>query len=334
MAKKAWLYMLDAYGINEILFVSSVDYMVVELVNIWKILSLIFFAGLFFFLLYFVLEKILTKRTFKKELSLAQNQLFLDIFKNDNSKIWDLLSIDELSTIDVQIKESLKELKKDIYCELSKCEIKWLEEKIDINLMVREEKLHKVVFNKYKEAIKSLNTKIVYLKNDLDAFKSVSSKLNHKVNKQFYNESQNNYTRLTSSIDDMRWFMDDKVSMIWELHQKNEWFMKDNISKVYDVIKEKDILMDNKFDMILEQKTKIWELENKLFSQTDFIENKLKQYSLDREYLDKYVQIINKQTKSQSIKNIVFIVSMVLLFWIMILLLSLILAKTPTIYSL
>ena len=70
--------------------------------------------------------------------------------------------------------------------------------------MVREEKLHRVVFNKYKEAIRSLNKKIVYLKNDLDAFKSASSEFNHKVNKQFYNESQNNYTRLTASIDDIR----------------------------------------------------------------------------------------------------------------------------------
>ncbi len=338
--------------------------MVEEFVSIWKLLSLLFFVVLFLFLFHIVLEKILSKREFKRNLRLAKDQLFSDIFKNDDWDVSEFLSMDETSGIELEVRQSLKELKKKIFCDLSKYDLKSLESKINTNFKEKESRINKIVLNKYKDAIKSLNDKIIYLKNDLDWFKSVLSDSSQKVDKNMYVESQNNYVRLNSS---MKWvekslenkidfifknkdeyiqkqidyliqnnekLTTEKMKMIVELQQKNELFMKENLDKVYELIKEKDFVVEEKRQLISEQHDKISWLENKLFVQEDFIKNKIEQYSMDREYLDQYINTIKSQTKTQGTKNTMFIFAMIVLFGVTLTMLFLIITKSPIIYSL
>jgi hypothetical protein len=75
-------------------------------------------------------------------------------------------------------------------------------------------------------------------------------------------------------------------------------------------------------------------LEQKVFTQTDFIENKVKQYSLDKEYLDKYIHSIKKQTQTQNSKNTMFVIAIVLLLGITITMFFLLLTNSSLIYSL
>jgi hypothetical protein len=75
-------------------------------------------------------------------------------------------------------------------------------------------------------------------------------------------------------------------------------------------------------------------LEQKIFTQTNLIDNKLKQYSLDKQYLDQYINSIQKQTQTQKSKNTMFVIAMVLLFGIIITMLFLVLTESPIIYSL
>ncbi len=338
--------------------------MVEEWINIRKLLSLVFFAILFFFLLYISFERVLSKREFRKKLRLAKDQLFFDIFKNDDPQISEFLTMDELSAVEVEIRQNLKELKKKIYCDTSRYDLKSLEENVSNNFREREKKLNKVVLTKYKDAIKSLNDKIVYLKHDLDGFKSVYWEGSTKVTSNLYNESQHNYVRLDSSIKDIERSLENKIdyilknkyetikkqidyliqnndkitsekmNIITELQNKNEKFMQDNMNKIYELVHEKDKITEEKSSIILEQKTKIQDLEQKLFAQTNLIETKLKQYSLDKEYMDQYISSIKKQTKTQSAKNTMFVIAMVILFMITITMFFLILTKSPIIYSL
>jgi uncharacterized protein (UPF0335 family) len=73
-----------------------------------------------------------------------------------------------------QTKYNLENLKKEIFSDLYNYDVKGVQEIIDVNLLVREEKIQKVIFDKYKNAIKSINNKVLYLKTDMDAFKSVA----------------------------------------------------------------------------------------------------------------------------------------------------------------
>lgn len=345
--------------------------MVEEWVSIWKLLSLLFFVVLFFFLFYTLIERVLTKIEFKRNLRLAKDQLFSDIFKNDDVNISEFLNMDDVSTVEVEVRQKLKDLKKDIFCDISKYNLKDLQKRVNTSSVEREKKINKLVLSKYKDAIKSLNNKILYLKTDLDAFKSVASDLVNRSNNTtketanyMYTESRNNHVRLNSSMTDIEKSLENKIDYIFKdkdahmhkyidyivknndkiteektkmlitLQEKNESFMKESINNIHKVLKDRDSTMEGKNEFILEQKTKISELEQKMFIQTDFIENKLKQYSLDREYLDNYIDTINKQSNSQLTKNNILIALMVLLFGITITLLILILTKSPVIYSL
>jgi len=308
---------------------------------------------------------------FKRNLRLAKDQLFSDIFKNNDVNISEFLDMDDASTIEVEVRKKLKELKKDIFCDISKYSLNDLQKRVNTNSVEKEKKINKIVLGKYKDAIKSLNNKILYLKNDLDAFKSVSSDFvnrSHSVTKEttdhIYNQSKTNYVRLNSSMTDIEKSLENKIDYIFKdkdahmhkyidyivknddkiteektkmlmtLQEKNESFMKESIKNVHQVLKDRDNTMEGKNEFILEQKTKISELEQKMFMHNDFIENKLKQYSLDRGYLDNYINSIKKQSDAQWFKNNILIAFMVLLFGVTITLLILILTKSPVIYSL
>jgi hypothetical protein len=119
--------------------------MVEEWVSVWKLLSLLFFVILFFFLFYTVIEKILTKTEFKKNLRLAKDQLFSDIFKNDDVNISEFLNMDDASTVEVEIRQKLKELKKTIFCDISKYNLSELQKKVNINSVEKEKKINKIV---------------------------------------------------------------------------------------------------------------------------------------------------------------------------------------------
>lgn len=412
--------------------------MLQDSILIWKLLSLFFFSILLIFLLYIILEKLLNKIELKRRLRLVKDQLIFDIFKDNTSKTWEFFVMDDFSEIEVETRNKLNDLKKNIFCEISKYDLNDLENKIKFNLKDKESKINKIVLNKYKDAIKSLNHKMLYLKNDLDAIKSLfydskndiddklytfyNSKDQHLessiknleknlesklfgslkekdeyikqqmeyivrnneisreksnmdsdlrnrssddiINKRIYESNHNNYIKLKSSITDVEksllyrfdslikdrdtytqkqidYFIKNNDKLSWEnlkvisqLQEKNESFMKDNISKVYELLKEKENMVWDKIKIIDEQKSSIFDLQKKIFEQKDFMENKLKEYSLDREYLDKYIDSLKKQTSMQRVKNFIFILSIIILFGITLTMFILIVTKSPIIYTL
>ena len=126
---------------------------------------------------------------------------------------------------------------------------------------------------------------------------------------------------------------EEKIKMLMDAQAKNEDFMKENIRNVYSLLKDRDAKMEDKDQFILEQKTKIVDLENKMAKQSEFIENQIKQYSLDKTYLDTYMETLKKESESQKLKNIILIGSIVLLFGVTLTLLIMIMTKSPAIYS-
>lgn len=413
--------------------------MLQDSILIWKLLSLLFFSILLIFLLNIILENFLNKIELKRRLRLVKDQLIFDIFKDNTSKISDFIVMDEFSKIEVETRIDLKNLKKNIFCDISKYDLKDLENKVNANLKEKESRINKIVLSKYKDAIKSLNDKMLYLKTDLDVFKSffydskndIDKKLydyssnnnlqlessikdleknldnklfgslqekdeyikqqieyiaknNEKIaiekmnllsdlknrssdediNKRIYESHNNNYVKLKSSIADIEKslmsrldyifkdrdnFMQkqidyliknndklsaDNLKIISQLQEKNEVFMRDNISKVYELLKQKENLLEDKNKTISEQKSSILNLQKKMFEQKDFIENKMKEYSLDKEYLDKYITSLKRQTNIQRAKNSIFIFSIIILFGITLTMFILILTKSPLIYTL
>jgi hypothetical protein len=119
--------------------------MVEEWVSIWKLLSLLFFVILFFFLFYTVIEKSLTRVEFKRNLRLAKDQLFSDIFKNEDVNISGFLDMDDISALEVAIRQKLKELKKTIFCDISKYNLNELEKRVNVNSIEKEKKINKIV---------------------------------------------------------------------------------------------------------------------------------------------------------------------------------------------
>lgn len=325
--------------------------MVEEWIGIWKLLSIVFFAILFLFIVYVSLERILSKWEFKRKLRLAKDQLFSDIFKNDDSQLAEFLTMDDLSQIEVKIRNDLKELKKKIYYEWSKYDLKDLENSVSTNFNEKEKKLNRMILGKYKDAIKSLNDKIIYLKTDLDAFKWALNEQDVKVKTKFYNESKTNFVRLDSSIRDIEKSLESKIDYILEtkdkniekqidylirnnekvtsekmeiirsLQEKNENFMKDSMEKVYGLVKEKDNIVEEKSKLILEQRDKIIALEKRLLEQTNFIDDRVKNNLIDKKDLEKQIGSLQKHIKSQNIKTtfmfLIFIGVLVLMFIIL-----------------
>jgi phage terminase small subunit len=170
--------------------------MLQDSILIWKLLSLLFFAILIFFILYIILEKFLNKAEFKRRLRLVKDQLLFDIFRDYKTKVSEFLDLDEVSKVEIETRKSLSELKKYIFCHLSKYDLKDLEQKVNESFNKKEKLLNKIILNKYKDAIKSLNSKLIYLKNDLDTLKSTyisKGDLGNKFEKQNdiqYQESQ------------------------------------------------------------------------------------------------------------------------------------------------
>ncbi len=325
--------------------------MVEEWIDIRKILSIIFFVFLFFFILYISLERILSKLEFKRKLRLAKDQLFSDIFKKDDFQFSEIFTMDELSDIEVRIRNDLKELKKRIYCDTSKYDLKDLERNVEENFNEKEKKLNRLVLVKYRDAIKSLNDKLIYLKTDLDAFKWAFGQQDLLVKKQFYNESKNNFVRLDSSIKDVEKSLESKIDSILEnkdknlnkqidyliknndkissekmgiirsLQEKNESFMKDSMTKIYDLVKQKDIILEEKSNLILEQREKIAELEKKLSEYNSTIEKRINENLISKKDLEKQISLLQKHIKSQNIKTtfmfFIFIWILVLMFVIL-----------------
>jgi len=145
--------------------------MVQDSVLIRKLISILFFSVLIIFLLYISLEKILSKVEFKKRLRFVKDQLLWDLLKEDFVKIWDLLVLDEFDQIESETKIELNNLKKIMLSELSKQDLKQLEWRINWEFMEREKKLNRLILIRYRDAIKSLNNRMVYLKNEMDSFK-------------------------------------------------------------------------------------------------------------------------------------------------------------------
>lgn len=145
--------------------------MVQASVLIRKLISILFFSVLIIFLLYISLEKILSKVEFKKRLRFVKDQLLWDLLKEDFVKIWDLLVLDEFDQIESETKIELNNLKKIMLSELSKQDLKQLEWRINWEFMEREKKLNRLILIRYRDAIKSLNNRMVYLKNEMDSFK-------------------------------------------------------------------------------------------------------------------------------------------------------------------
>jgi hypothetical protein len=412
--------------------------MLQDSILVWKLLSLLFFFVLLLFFLYIILEKSLNKIEFKKRLKLVKDQLVFDIFKDNISNTSDFILMDSFSEIEIETRDHLKNLKKDVFCEISRYDLKDLESKINNSSKERENKFNQIILGKYKDAIKSLNDKIIYLKTDLDVFKSffydskididnklydyrssndmwlessirtleknlenkffgslqekdkyIKQQIEHmvqtnqknsidkinlisdlkdrtsyeEISKKLYESNHNNYVKLKSSITDIEKSLtsrldsiikdrdnyiqrqidyliknNDRVSIdnlrvISQLQDKSEVFMRENIEKVYELLKEKERILTYKDETILEQKSSIFNLQKSIFEQKDFINNKIREYSLDKKYLDQYINAISQQNKIQNLKNIFFIVSIVSLFLITLVMFILVLTKSPIIYT-
>jgi len=155
--------------------------MLQDSILIWKLLSLLFFSVLVVFLFSIFLEKLLNKLEFKRRLRFVKDQLLFDIFKDYNSKVSNFLILDEISQLEIDTRVELNDLKKKIFCDLSKYDLKDLEQKVNESFKEKEKKLNKIVLSRYKDAIKSLNQKVVFLKNELDAFKNIFYEKNIKT---------------------------------------------------------------------------------------------------------------------------------------------------------
>jgi len=153
------------------------------------------------------------------------------------------------------------------------------------------------------------------------------------VKKQFYNESKNNFVRLDSSIKDVEKSLESKIDSILEnkdknlnkqidyliknndkissekmgiirsLQEKNESFMKDSMTKIYDLVKQKDIILEEKSNLILEQREKIAELEKKLSEYNSTIEKRINENLISKKDLEKQISLLQKHIKSQNIKT-------------------------------
>ena len=134
---------------------------------------------------------------------LVKDQLIFDIFKDNTSKTWEFFVMDDFSEIEVETRNKLNDLKKNIFCEISKYDLNDLENKIKFNLKDKESKINKIVLNKYKDAIKSLNHKMLYLKNDLDAIKSLFYDSKNDIDDKLYTFYNSKDQHLEPSIKNL-----------------------------------------------------------------------------------------------------------------------------------
>lgn len=142
---------------------------------------------------------------------MVKDQLIFDIFKDNTSKILEFIVMDEFSEIEVETRDKLKDLKKNIFCDISKYDLKDLERKVNLNLKEKEGKINKIVLNKYKDAIKSLNDKMLYLKTDLDVFKSFFYDFKNDIDKKLYDYHNTNDVQLESSIRNLEKNLENKL---------------------------------------------------------------------------------------------------------------------------
>lgn len=332
---------------------------------LWKILSIIFFWVLWLFLLYGFLERFLKKLEFKKRLRLVRDELLFDIFKENNvTELSDFLALDEFSDLENESKLNLVDLKKTILSNFSKDDLEDLQQEIKKEVIDKNSKLNKLILQKYRDAIKSLNHKMTYLKNDLDVIKDIFKEQSFSKNQTnlepISNQVQLKYLMsdleksLFTKVDDKYREMQNKIdsfivnhsniknkesvsemkNLIDKLQEKNEIFMRENIDRVYDLLKEKEKSNEEKNNIIFDQKNSILELEKKIFEHSSFLENKMKDFSLDKEYLDNYMKSVKKQVNMQKSKNIIFTVSFFLLFVISLVMFILVLTRSPIIYTL
>ena len=138
-----------------------------------KLISILFFSVLIIFLLYIFFERVLNRIEFKKRLKFVKSQLLCSILKEDFIKIWDLLVLDEFEQIELDTKIELNELKKHMFFEWSKQDLEELEQRINADTREKEKQFHRLILLKYRDAIKSLNNKVVYLKNELDSIRII-----------------------------------------------------------------------------------------------------------------------------------------------------------------
>lgn len=157
--------------------------MLIEYFNILKIIFVIILFSIIIFVILQLVINFLNNKEWLKKFTIFKEQLSLDIFKPNTYKIWELFSIDDLSMLIEQTRYNLESLKKEIFAELYNYDVKWVQDIIDTNLLVREERVYKKIFEKYKNAIKSINNKVLYLKTELDAFKSIALTWLDKNNK-------------------------------------------------------------------------------------------------------------------------------------------------------
>lgn len=272
---------------------------------------------------------LLSNIEFKRRLNMIKYQLFNDIKDTDYLWIEKFLSIDDLYKIQFDTQKRLITLKKDIFSYLSKFDVNKLDMLLLKNYNYSNKGIDQTVLLKYRDAIKSLNKKIVYTKNELDVIKKSFVDIHYDYDKKINNQQKDYKSNISSYVNQISLQLSDKVenlannfdkkisdhiSFIDKLQQKNDIFVKDNLSKVYEIIGDKDVLLEDKQNYILEQKDKLLELEKRLFSHNDFIENKLKHFSMDKDYLDQYLSKFKSMIKWQNNFNIVFVVAIVLLF--------------------
>ncbi len=391
--------------------------MLQDSILIWKLLSLLFFSVLVVFLFYIFLEKLLNRLEFKRRLRFVKDQLLFDIFKDYNSKMSDFLILDEFSQLEIDTRVELNELKKKIFCDLSKYDLKDLEQKVNESFKEKEKKINKIILNKYKDAIKSLNQKVIFLKNELDAFKNIFYEKNIKIesntfqdningkiianedliknvvdgylneknnlfvykniesnqnknldlnyiDKRIDSSSRQSYVKLNAGIKEIEKSIenkidsmlktrdvyinkqisyllqnndklsDEKMKIFEKMQDKVDKFMKENMDKIYEMIEYKDKIIEEKNILINDQKNSIFDLQKQLLKQNEFLENQIKKFALDKEYLDKYISSLKKQSSIQTSKNNIFIVAIVLLFMITLTMFLLVLTKSPLIYTL
>jgi len=127
---------------------------------------------------------------------------------------------------------------------------------------------------------------------------------------------------------------DEKIKIFEKMQDKADKLMKENMGKIYEMIEYKDKIIEEKNILINEQKNSIFNLQKQFLKQNEFLENQIKNFALDKEYLDKYISSLKRQSSIQKSKNNIFIFAIILLFVITLTMFLLVLTKSPLIYTL
>lgn len=220
--------------------------MLQDSILIWKLLSILFFSILGIFLLYSLLEQFFVKLEFKKNLKLVKEQLLFDIFKDYNSSIASDLILDEFSKTELDIRLELSQLKKIIYCDLSKYDLGDLEHKVHESMKEKEKKLNKLILNRYRDAIRLLNKKMILLRTELDAFKKI-----------FYDKVDN-------------YLKSEKINLSNELKHNLEEFIHIRVWDIVDQkLKEKTKKIDEHFFSLVSDRDTLYNYISLLKKQND-----------------------------------------------------------------